>query len=347
MDDQRTAYLSIDSRQDPISQSSAFNPADFRIIIPNSTKLSGVSRICYTSVSVPRMFNNIDAYNNELVWYRRRVVDIPYPFSAPVANTFYKTVSPVWTVFRRLLVPPGVYNILDLLVIINAATGAEEVWTYDPTLRTIVITTAPSAPAIVWGPFVDGAHVPPTNSANMTYLTGGMAGMLDTLGIQREADASGHKEDRIPLDIANPNSFDATSGSNLSGIALLPLFDRFLHNYATWASSPYITPRMNAPNLAGPTVINVIISDVGDGSTVHASTGTLYDTLTTLNIGKTDYGVECEKKVKDGVSEGIQFSAPRNITQFRVKLYNSEFKQLTLPRNYPVHITLQFVFTNR
>ena len=127
----QASYLSISSRADPAFQNATFNSASFDVVIPNSTKLNNVSRICLSSVTIPRMFPNIDESNNRLVWWKREVIEIP----TAVPDYWLRTVSPMWTAVNQLTLPVGIFNIQQLLPLINAACPADEVWSYDSTAR--------------------------------------------------------------------------------------------------------------------------------------------------------------------------------------------------------------------
>lgn len=344
MDGQRISSLTISSKDAPDASSATHNPANFEVVIPNSTKMTGVTGLCYKMVTIPRMFDTINPYNNTLTWYQRRVVEIPQP--AP--DTYLRTVSLTWEITRQLIIPPGQLNITEILAIVNAG-HPDEVWSYDSALRTIVIQKTNPDPPIVWGVFFDPGHVdPPLQYANMTYLRAFPQGdTFDTLGIQRVADIFTRTEDKVDFDQKNPNSFDATKGSNLDNVVILPLFDRFTHNYTHWATTIYTTPRMNPPNLSGPTIINVELTAIGDSQAIRASTGLAYDVIGTFGIEGTPFGTEFTQGVKDGQFEGNGFVNPRELKSFRVRLLDRSFRVLTLPRNYPVHIVLQIRFRER
>src|SRR5258707_14603726 len=56
MQGERVAYLSINSQDDPTSDFPTHNPADFQIDIPNSDRLTGITDVCYSTISIPRVF---------------------------------------------------------------------------------------------------------------------------------------------------------------------------------------------------------------------------------------------------------------------------------------------------
>ena len=346
MGDQRVSYLDISSTDDVQYNSVQHNPANFTININNPNKTNNVTRLSYNTISIPRMFNTIYAGNNTLVWYKRQVLEILQPNQPP--NTYLRTVATNWTETRRLVLPDGQLNINDVLTAINTLTGASEVWSYDSTNRTVVIVATPPGPTITFGLFVDPGHVtPPVSYANMTFLSAGGTDMFETLGLQRASDLFLSQEDNVSFDQFDPNSFDTTKGSNLEGMVVFPLFDRTLHNYQKWATLVYTTPRMLAPNFAGPTIIKVQIRDCSDSQTISAGSGKSYDVITTLNIADVPFGAEVTRQIRDVQGEGIGFIAPRDIRAISVQLLDRKFRQLTLPRNNPVHIVLQLVFKDR
>lgn len=347
------SYLNICSRDDPNSASSQFNPANFQVVVPNSIRLQDVMRICSNFISVPRMFPNITQYNNTLFWYQRQVLELPV---AGQPNYWLRTVANNWTVTASITIPVGIYNMTALLALINAAVPRDtitnlplEVWTYDNVNNTVVITTTPnSLGPIAFGVFFDNAHVtPPVSYANMTYLTDGESEFFDTLGIQKAADFNSTQFlDDVAFDPSNPNSFDSTLGSNLQGITALPLFNRLLI-YSQWATNVYVTPFFNPPNLSGPTTVHVGLQDLGDGATVSSQSGTTFDILTTINMDNVGLGVQVSKEVHDADADAIGFKAPRNITGFRVRLLDEQFRVLSLPRNYSVNIRAQCLYVVR
>ncbi len=341
---QRVNYLSLDSTQDTNWNTSDHNPADFTVRVPNN-KLTGVSRICFTDVSIPRLFDIINENNNTLIWWQRQVIEPPV---TGMPNNNLRTVSNTWTATRTLQIPTGRHNITSILAVINAATGGSEVWSYDSVNGSLVISKTPSGVPIDFKQFVDGAHVDPAVSyADMTYVSGGTTESLDTLGLQKAADQSSRLEDKLDFDQRNPNSFDAVKGSNLQGVYAFPLFNREAHDYKTWATAAYTTPLMNPPCLTGPQQIQVTLSELGDGGLVSAGTGVSYDVITTVDLSQVPIGTNAIRHVTDSEAQSIGYLAPREVRAIRVRLLDRKFRPLTLPRNYPVNVTVQLQFTER
>jgi hypothetical protein len=339
------AYLKLSSRDATDYLSPNHNPADFIVRMGNVAHLTQVRSLTYTDITIPRMFPTIDKYNNTLSWYQRKVVIEP----TEVKDYWLRTVANDWTETKRLEIPPGIKNIADILAAINAVSGPDEVWSYDSTLRSIVITTDVSGVVpVTFGVFYDaGTPATPTNYANMTYITGGGGTLFDTLGIQRAAGVATSMEDRLVFSKTLPGSFDTTKGSNLEGKTFFPLFDRAAHNYTTWSTVDWTSPTFNPPNITGPTTIHVCLVEVGDASAIHAATGLSYDVLATVNISSVDFGQECHYQLSDKDANTLVFRSPKNIQQFHVELRDSQFRQLTLPRNYAVGINMQAHFSPR
>lgn len=340
----RKSALSISSADDPAASSADHNSANFQVKIPNTNKLEAVSSLCFQTVCIPRMFDTITEFNDTLIWWRRRVLEE----KTAVPDRYLRTLRLTWTPVRTLRLPRGIKNMTDILTVINAAVAGEETWSYDSANRTIVIqTSVPGAP-YVYGYFDDPGHVePPEQYANHTYLTSGGTDAFELLGIQRAADIATVEEDKKLFDPLVPNTFDTVRGSNLENVPALPLFDRFEHTYVQWASVPYTTPPMNAPNISGPTVVHVTVPDMADTSMVHGATGVPYPTLTSVNMDQVEFGRELTHRVRDADVETLSFVAPRTIRSFAVSLRDHRFRPLRLPRNYPVHLVVEANYTDR
>ncbi len=335
--------MNINSTMDQQWESATHNPANFQIVLPNSVRTNRVWKICPHTLSVPRLFPTIYAPDNVLVWYQRPIVDIPT--GAP--NTYLRTVDQTWVITKTLVFPSGLWNQASILNFINGFTGPNEVWAFDSTSQSFVFTVTPTAPPVVFGVFVQFPHVPPTGFANMTYV-GEPTGthLFDPLGLEKEASILSSLPFSPTLDQKDPSSFDNVLGSNLNMRNVYPQFDRTLHDYASWAALPFSSPPNNLPNLAGPTTVHVAISDIGDSSTVDASTGLTSDIITSINLGDVDFGTFKERIVNDLDGEAIEFQQARNISNFRVSLTDARNRQLTLPRNFPVFIKLQLVHSS-
>lgn len=343
-DNRRSRYLSLNSTDDRNFLSATHNPADFEVLIPNAEQLNGVSRITLNQVVIPRMFDTVDSTNDILQWYQKLMIEVPYTDQPP--NNFLRTVEEkTWTLTRTVTLTHGQRNMTQILADINAVTTPlGEVWSYDSTNRTIVIVVTPAAPEIAFGPFFDAAHTPPaTTYANMLYL-GSPNGAFDMLGLQGPASTASAQEDKIPFDRLNANTFDAISGTNIERLQLLPLFNRFAHNYHTWATATFTTSPLNPPRITGPTIIKVCLTGLADGSEIQASSGTSHDVLSTVNIESVNFGNEYTKEVKTDDAESIDFISPVDIKSFRVQLKDRKYRQLTLPRNQPVHVVVQYLF---
>lgn len=339
----RATFLNIDSKMDVAWENASHNPADFTLVLPNSVRTNRIWKIAPHTTVIPRMFPNIYAPDNVISWYQRQVVELP----TADPNTWFRTVSPDWTAVKTLVVPDDLYGMTRLLAFINAFVAPDEVWTFDTTLDCIVVTKTPAGAPITWGNFASPGHVPPPVSyANMTYIVESKnTHLFDTLGFEKTASTLSNLPLSPILILSDPNTFDNLTGSNLGMTNAFPLFDRSAHSYATWAATPYVTTRGNPSNLAGPTVINVNISDMGDSSTVDAETGILQDIITTVNLGDVPFGTFKERVVHDAAAEAIQYQQARNVSSFRVRLTDSKNRGLSLPRNFPVFIKLQMLHT--
>lgn len=340
----RTTYLNISSEMDLQWETAVHNPADFTLALPNSTRTNRILKIVPHTTVIPRMFPNVYAPDNVMVWYQRQVVELP----TTDPNFWFRTVDEKWTPTKNLIIPPGILNVDQLLAIINAVSGPTEVWTYDGSLNTFIVTVTPAGPAIVFGIFADGAHVPPpVTYANMTYIVEPLGTHLfNDLGFEKVASETMLLPLSPTFDPTNPNTFDNVLNSNLSMRNVFPLFNRLLHSYANWAVLPYISPRNNAPNLAGPVVVHVTVTDLGDSSTVDAETGLVQDIITTVNLASVGFGAYKERLVNDADAEGIEYAQARNVANFRVRITDSKNRQLTLPRNFPVFLRLQMVHSS-
>jgi hypothetical protein len=179
----------------------------------------------------------------------------------------------------------------------------------------------------------------------MTYMSAGGTDSFDTLGLQAVAYATSIGfQDPLPFDQTNPNSFDATAGSNLSSTTLFQLFDRSTHNYQGWISNAYVTSQLNRPNLDGPELIHCIVSDMGDSSHVDSATGTPYDVMKSLDMTAAAFGSRQVVEIKDVEAEAVLFQHFKNLTGFRVRLVDSRFRSLMLPRNCEVNLVLTLWF---
>lgn len=335
----RTSYLNIHSNMDVKWETAEHNPADLSLSLPNSIRTNKIWKVLPHTLVVPRMFPNIYAPDNRLLWYQRQVVELP----TAVPDRYLRTVSPVWTVTRSLELPTDMWNVEKILAAINAVTGVNEVWTYDSDLQCFVITATPSGPPVVFGYFDDPGHVEPAVTyASMTYVVEPIGTHLfSPLGLEKTASLM----TLLPLspvfvpDV--PSTFDNLLGSNISGRNAFPLFDRSAHSYAIWGSNEYVTSRGNPPNLAGPVIVHVSIGELGDSSTVDAETGLVQDIITTINLGDVEFGTWKERLGESG--EGVEYQQARNISSFRVRLLDSRNRQLVLPRNFPIFLKLQMV----
>ncbi len=86
-----------------------------------------------------------------------------------------------------------------------------------------------------------------------------------------------------------------------------------------------------------------MITDLGDSSTVDAETGLLQDIVTSVNLGDVPFGTVKERLGNDSEIEGIEFQQARNISNFRVRILDSQNRQLSLPRNQKVFLKLQMI----
>ena len=338
----RKTYLNIDSTMDTQWETATHNPANFELKLPNAIRTNKIWKITPHTLIVPRMFPNIYAPDNQLVWYQRQVTETPY---GTVPNQYLRSVSPTWTPTLALTLPPGMYNTDTIVAAINAVTGANEVWAFDSTSNCFIVTKTPTGSPVAFGLFINPSWVPPpVTYANMTYVVEVSGSHLfDPLGLEKEASALSALFLSPSLNPQDPNTFDNIEGSNLNGMNCFPLFDRTLHSYASWASTPYTSAPSNQPNLAGPVAVHCIVTDLGDSSTVDAQTGTVQDIVTTINLGDVDFGTFKERIVHDVDGASVEFQQARNISNFRVQLLDSRNRQLMLPRNFPVFLRLQLI----
>lgn len=359
------SYLSFSSDDDPESSQPAFNPANFNIYVPNSIKCQDVVRICNYNTTVPRMFPTVTPNNNTLIYYRRQIIEI----QTDVPNVWFRTVSNDWLVWFLITLPLGIQNVAEMLAYINLhhpVVGDGETWTSLPdATKTIQINIHPVDPLIAWGLFSPGpGYISPIMPPNppiflpISWLSSARVapgeqksvsswGAFDLLGLTQPP-LDPRFTPTGSLNTNNPSTFGTVVGTNLEKIGpKLPLFivDNLFGYSQFW--NPYQTPVMNPPNVSGPDVVHVALSDLGDGSTTYAFDGSSYDVLTTVSLSGVNFGDNATKEVKDGEFEAIALRQPRNITGFRVTLYDSQFRVLTLPRNYPVNMRLQMVYVSR
>lgn len=346
----RTTYIEIDSTMDPGWGTATYNPANFMISLPNAIRTNKVWKVSPNLISVPRMFPNIMPPDDTLVWYQRQVIEV----ATSLPNYWLRTVAPNWTATRTLAFPQQIWNLTTLLAYINAATGANEVWSFDTTNGCLSqAVTPPSGGPIAFGIFYDPAHVPPAVTyANMTYVIEGNGGhVFDVLGLEKQAIAAtsnllspvllaGNPLVPFPPD---PNSFDNIVGSNLEGFHCYPLFDRTLHNYTSWSTLNWASPVNDSPNLGGPSIVHIKVADLGDSSSVDSKTGTVQDILATVAVADVNFGEFKSKEIRDVEGEGIEYQQARNISKFQVMLLDARYRQLSLPINYPVHLKLQML----
>jgi hypothetical protein len=337
----RTTYFNINSTMDIQWETAAHNPANFQIVLPNSTRTNRVWRIAVNTLTVPRMFPTIYAPDNVIVWYQRQVLEIPT--GAP--DTYLRTVDQKWTETKRLEFPSGLWNQTRILDHINAFTGPNEVWTFDASSQSFVFVVTPTDPPVVWGEFVDPGHVPPPVSyANMTYIGEPLnTHIFDPLGLEKSASFLSTLPLSPTLDPFDPDTFDNLKGSNLDSRNVYPQFDRLSHSYATWSAAVFMSPPNNVPNLSGPTTVHLSVTDLGDSSTVDAQSGTSMDILATMNLGDVDFGTFKSRDIADVEGEAVEFQQARNIANFRVSILDARNRQLVLPRNFPVFLKLQLV----
>lgn len=384
------SYLTINSQDDVNAIAPNFNPADFSIQVPNSTRLQEVIRLCITHASVPRMFENVTLGNNTLFFWQRQVIEIPFPELGP--GWVLRTVNPEWVPVNSVQIRRGIQNLDAILTVLNANTPY--IWSYIPpgpplsytAGGSVQIVTQPPFTTYVFGPFYDPGWTPPTGPpvyANMTIVTSytaytpdleigtrspffnglGAMGILGLRAYQEDVKTTAHINQQV-FDSLNSSTFGAVNGvlapgdvqlaqypsgmypSPIYRAARLPLYDQ-LATYATWSTAAYTTPELLSPDLSGPSIIYVSISDLGDGTTTYTHTGTNYDIITTVNISDTPWGENGFKEVHDGEFEGIGLRQPRNITSLRVRLLGSQMQQLYLPANFKVNLRAQVLFVAR
>ncbi len=339
------SMLAISSASDPAWLSSTHNPANFVVDMTNTMKMTRIVRICPNLIAMPRLFPNISEYNNVLRFYSKRVIEIPTGLSAP--NDWLRTVKDEWEVRWQLVIPEGIYNIDQLLLLINGVVGPlGQTWTFDTDTMSIKIEiAAPVAPGYTFGYFTPAPVVAIDEWLPFVYLSGGASETLSTLGLEKAAfTQSIGFSDNLPFDKINPNSFDATRGTVLDGVPVLPLFDREQHSYEHWSTSAYSVPPLNSPNLDGPQLVHVLISELGDSNVINATTGVLYDVVKSVEMTQVEYGGRAVATVSDLESESITFQHNRCVTGFRVRVVDSKFRALKLPRNCEFNAILAIWF---
>jgi hypothetical protein len=335
----KTSYLNISNTMDPLWESSAHNPASFTIEVPNSMRTNKIWKIVPHTMTVPRMFPNLPFPDNVLVWYQRQVVELP----TATPNVYLRTLAPNWSATRTLVFDQKIWNVDGIIAQINSVTGPNEVWGFDPNTQTITVTKTPTDPPIAFGEFLDPGHVaPPVTYANMTYIAEGAGGHIFTLlGMEKQASVATALRLSPVFDQNDPNTFDNIIGTNIDSRNLYPLFARQAHSYTAWSADVFSAPLNNQPNLAGPVTVQLVITDLGDSSTVEAKSGTLQDIIATINLGDVPFGTFKSREVKDADGECIEYQQARNISRFAVRLTDMDNRTLTLPRNFPVNIRLQ------
>src|SRR5881396_407187 len=108
----RATYLNISSEMDLHWESAAHNPANITLALPNSVRTNKIWKIAPNITCIPRMFPNIYAPDNEILWYQRRVQEIP----TADPTVWIRTVENDWSVTRSLVFPPQLWNIDKILV---------------------------------------------------------------------------------------------------------------------------------------------------------------------------------------------------------------------------------------
>lgn len=339
------SMLAVSSASDPAWLSSSHNPASFVVDMTNTMKMNKIVRIAPNTVVIPRLFPNISEYNNVLRFYGRRVIEIPTGLPAPA--DWLRTASADWEVRWQLVIPEGIYNIDQLLVLINAFVAPYgQTWTFDTETLTIKIVVAVPAPVLyTFGYFTPAPVVPLDAWIPLVYVSGGLSEILGTLGLEKAAfSQSVGFTDNVPFDRVSPNSWDATRTTILEGVPTLPLFDREKHSYQYWSSNGYTVPLLNSPNLDGPQCVHVLISELGDSSTINATTGVLYDVVKSIEMTTVPWGGRAISTVVDLEAEAITFQHQRNVNSFRVRIVDSKFRALKLPRNCEVNAVLGIWF---
>ncbi len=333
--------LAICSSSDPAWLQDSHNPADFVVDMTNTMKMNRIARVAPSQVVIPRFFPNISEYNNTLHFYGRRVVEVPTGLPPP--KDWLRTVNKTWEVMYSLIIPDGIYNIDQILLKINSMLNAlGQTWTFDTDKLTVQIhKNAPGMPASPFGYFTPAPADPIDSWLPLVYMTGGGTELLSTLGIEKAAfgESIGHT-DPVVFDPVDPDTFDSTMGTPLNDIPLFALFARDLHSFATWMTVAFDSPPLNSPNLAGPEFVYVLISELGDSSTVNATTGILYDVIKAMDITSVPFGERVCATIVDLEAESVTFKPVKSVNGFRVQVVDSKFRQLKLPRNREVNIIL-------
>lgn len=327
------SMLAITSASDPNWTADTHNPADFSVDMNNTMKTTRVVKVCPALLSIPRMFPNISRYNNVLRWYARPVITLMTGMAPPQDKLL--TVGD-YTIAAQVVIPEGIYNIDQILAIINpVAATFGQTWTFNTdTMSLVITTTAPGVPAYTFGYYTGASPVTGTVYMPLYYISGGATESLSTLGLQKAAsETSVGFTDTVIFDRAIPNTFDATRGTVLDGVSVLATFDRPQHSYDYWLTNAYTTPMLNSPNLAGPETVHVLMSDLGDSSTIDATTGILYDNIGTVEMTEVEFGGRVNAQSLTSDAETIDFQHHRSVTGFRVRLVDAKFRALTLPRN--------------
>lgn len=339
------SMIAISSASDPAWLSAAHNPASFVVDMTNTMKMTRIIRIAPNDIVIPRLFPNISEYNNILRFYSRRIIEIPSGRPAP--EDWLRTVGRDWEIRLQITIPEGIYNIDQILTLVNAAVvPLGQVWTFNTETASIGITAnIPTPLASPFGYFTPAPVLPLNAWLPLVYVSGGPSELLSTLGLEEAAfSQSIGFSDNVPFDPLNPSSFDATRATILEATPSLSLFDRERHSFSYWMSNGYTTPRLNSPNLDGPQFVHMLISELGDSSTIDATSGVLYDVVKSIEMTRVDWGARVEATINDLESEAVTFQHHRSVTGFRVRIVDSKFRSLKLPRNCEVNAKLALWF---
>lgn len=132
------------------------NPANVRITFGNSINSKTIVKIIPKLITMPKLFQTISPYNNELYWWKKKVGGNSYE------------------IYKKLTIVPGVYNIKEVTELITAFRQPEEVWDFDDSKLTVQISR-PDMTTSIDGPITWEAE---------TYVSSGSKETLTTLGIR-------------------------------------------------------------------------------------------------------------------------------------------------------------------
>ena len=340
----RSRFLQINSSHDVHVESLLHNPADFEVSMPNSAGCVNVWRVVPQTVSIPRAFPNIYAPSNKLILYRRRIVITDLGL-----NMWTVLPSPSWEAIP-IEVPRGRYTGQRLVDFFNSHSAfGGFTWAWDTTEEKVTVM-GPSGlemPSYMFGN-KDQPENPPTSPYEFMpqcYLAEGEGShIFDVLGFTvNKFVAGGNRFISSTFDPYNLNTADCITGSAMeNAVSIVPLFDTSVHSYDAWCE-PILVDGANPANLVGPVCVNVMIKELGDGSTIDTESGKPLDVVAVVPVSSVLPFNYATYTAQDCDAEAIQFRQTRTVRSFNVQLQDQDGTVLWLPRNWPVFLRLQIL----